>query len=141
MTDVSPAKIGLLFDYIGEGGTYDENVLPSLQLVADDFLARGILERPVEFVVRHVQGLPNELTGGALAIQLSVRAGRGESGFSECDAVFTAAGHQLQQRGLTVSQCASHPAAGDYTANSGQRQRGEGRAHYQDRLQFPLLSA
>jgi hypothetical protein len=27
MTDVSPARIGLLFDYIGEDGTYDENDL------------------------------------------------------------------------------------------------------------------
>ena len=59
MTDVSPARIGLLFDYIGEDGGYDENVLPSLQLVADDLLDRGVLERPVEFVVRLVQGLPN----------------------------------------------------------------------------------
>ena len=33
MTDVTPARIGLLFDYIGEDGTYDENVIPSLQLV------------------------------------------------------------------------------------------------------------
>ena len=59
MTDVSPARIGLLFDYIGEDGTYDENVIPSLQLVADDLRARGVLERPIEFVIRHVQGLPN----------------------------------------------------------------------------------
>jgi hypothetical protein len=59
MSDVSPARIGLLFDYIGQDGTYDENVIPSLQLVADDFLARGVLERPVEYVIRHVQGLPN----------------------------------------------------------------------------------
>ena len=39
-------------------GGYDENILPSLQLVADDFAQPGILERPVEFVVRAVQGLP-----------------------------------------------------------------------------------
>ena len=59
MSDVTPARIGLLFDYIGEDGGYDENVIPALQLVADDFLERGVLERPVEFVVRQVQGLPN----------------------------------------------------------------------------------
>jgi ABC-type branched-subunit amino acid transport system substrate-binding protein len=58
MTDVTPARIGLLFDFIGEAGTYDENVIPSLQLVADDFLERGILDRPIEYVIRHVQGLP-----------------------------------------------------------------------------------
>ncbi len=59
MSDVSPARIGLLFDYIGADGTYDENIIPSFELIADDLLARGVLERPIEFVVRHVQGLPN----------------------------------------------------------------------------------
>ncbi len=58
MSDVSPARIGLLFDYIGADGGYDENVIPSLQLVADAYLEQGVLERPVEFVVRQVQGLP-----------------------------------------------------------------------------------
>jgi ABC-type branched-subunit amino acid transport system substrate-binding protein len=58
MTDVTPARIGLLIDYLDADGGYDENILPALQLVADDYLARGILERPVEFVVRAVQGLP-----------------------------------------------------------------------------------
>ena len=31
MSDVAPARIGLLFDYIGADGTYDENVLPALR--------------------------------------------------------------------------------------------------------------
>jgi len=56
--EVTPARIGLLIDHLDEKGRYDENVLPSLRLVADDYVARGILERPVEFVVRAVQGLP-----------------------------------------------------------------------------------
>src|ERR1700710_3096061 len=59
MTDVTPARIGLLIDYLNEDGGFDENILPSLQLVADEFVDNGILERPVEFVVRAVQGLPN----------------------------------------------------------------------------------
>jgi len=59
MTEVSPARIGLLIDYLDNDGGYDENVLLSLQLVADEFLEQGLLERPVEFVVRAVQGLPN----------------------------------------------------------------------------------
>ncbi|MBH0776648.1 ABC transporter substrate-binding protein [Nocardia bovistercoris] len=59
MVEVTPARIGLLIDYLDADGGYDENVLPTLQLVADDFLAQGVLERPVEFVVRAVQGLPN----------------------------------------------------------------------------------
>lgn len=57
--EVTPARVGLLIDYLNSTGGYDENILPALQLVADDFLARGVLERPVEFVVRAVQGLPN----------------------------------------------------------------------------------
>lgn len=59
MADVTPARIGLLIDYLDEDGNYDENILPTLQLVADEFLERGISERPIEFVVRAVQGLPN----------------------------------------------------------------------------------
>lgn len=59
MADVIPARIGLLIDYLDEDGNYDENILPAMQLVAEEFLERGIAERPVEFVVRAVQGLPN----------------------------------------------------------------------------------
>jgi hypothetical protein len=58
MSDVAPARIGLLFDYVGASGKFDENVLPTFELVADDYRERGLLERPVEFVVRVVQGLP-----------------------------------------------------------------------------------
>ena len=57
--EVSPARIGLLIDYLDKDNGFDDNIIPSLQLVADDFLSRGLLERPVEFVVRAVQGLPN----------------------------------------------------------------------------------
>jgi branched-chain amino acid transport system substrate-binding protein len=59
MVDVIPARIGLLIDYLDRDGGFDENILPSLQLVADEFVAGGIIERPVEFVTRAVQGLPN----------------------------------------------------------------------------------
>jgi ABC-type branched-subunit amino acid transport system substrate-binding protein len=58
VSDIGPARIGLLIDYIDDDGGFDENILPSLQLVADEFGERGALERPVEFVVRAVQGLP-----------------------------------------------------------------------------------
>jgi ABC-type branched-subunit amino acid transport system substrate-binding protein len=56
--NAAPARIGLLFDYDDGSGKFDENVLPTLQLVADDYRDRGLLERPVEFVPRMVQGLP-----------------------------------------------------------------------------------
>jgi ABC-type branched-subunit amino acid transport system substrate-binding protein len=59
MSNVSPAKIGVLIDYLDPKGGYDENVLKSLELVADEFVEQKLVERPVEFVVRAVQGLPN----------------------------------------------------------------------------------
>jgi branched-chain amino acid transport system substrate-binding protein len=59
MTQVTPARIGVLIDYLDPKGGYDENIMLSLQLVADEFVEQGKLERPVEFVVRAVQGLPN----------------------------------------------------------------------------------
>jgi ABC-type branched-subunit amino acid transport system substrate-binding protein len=55
MSIVAPVKIGILVDYLFDDGSSDSNVVPALQLVAEQF---G-LERPVEFVVREVQGLPN----------------------------------------------------------------------------------
>jgi branched-chain amino acid transport system substrate-binding protein len=59
MSNVAPARIGILIDYLDAQGGYDENILPSLQLTADEFAEQGLLERPIEFVVRAVQGLPN----------------------------------------------------------------------------------
>jgi branched-chain amino acid transport system substrate-binding protein len=59
MSEVAPARIGLLVDYLNDEGRFDENILPALQLVADEYVEQGLLERPVEFVVRAVQGLPN----------------------------------------------------------------------------------
>jgi len=59
LSDVSPARIGVLIDYLDAKGGYDENIMRSLELVADEFKERGLLDRPVEFVVRAVQGLPN----------------------------------------------------------------------------------
>ena len=58
-SEVTPVRIGLLIDYLNDDGRFDENILPSLQLVADEYVEQGLLERPVEFVVRAVQGLPN----------------------------------------------------------------------------------
>ena len=59
MTTVSPARIGVLIDYLDPKGGFDDNVMRSLELVADEFVEQGVVERPVEFVVRAVQGLPN----------------------------------------------------------------------------------
>jgi branched-chain amino acid transport system substrate-binding protein len=59
VSEVSPAKIGVLVDYLDAKGGFDENVLRSLQLVADEFVEQRLVDRPIEFVVRAVQGLPN----------------------------------------------------------------------------------
>jgi branched-chain amino acid transport system substrate-binding protein len=59
MTDVTPARIGVLIDYLDPEGGYDGNIMLALQLTADEFMEQGLLERPVEFVIRAVQGLPN----------------------------------------------------------------------------------
>jgi branched-chain amino acid transport system substrate-binding protein len=62
MTDAAPARIGLLFDYIGgaQEGTAGiiQDALDTLRLVVDDFRERGVLDRPVELVLRNVEGLP-----------------------------------------------------------------------------------
>jgi ABC-type branched-subunit amino acid transport system substrate-binding protein len=56
--DVSPAKIGVLVDRVDGKGGFDPNVMRSLELVVDEFHEQGLLDRPIEFVVRAAQGLP-----------------------------------------------------------------------------------
>lgn len=58
MSQVTPVRIGLLMDYLDAEGGYDPNIVKTLQFVVDEFVERRELERPVEFVVRAVQGLP-----------------------------------------------------------------------------------
>jgi branched-chain amino acid transport system substrate-binding protein len=59
VSTVKAARIGLLFDHLDSEGSYDENIVPALQLVIDDYLERGVVDRPVDLVVRAVDGLPN----------------------------------------------------------------------------------
>jgi ABC-type branched-subunit amino acid transport system substrate-binding protein len=59
MAEISPARIGVLVDHLDDRGGFDPNVMRTLELVADEFVDRGLVERPVDFVVRSVQGLPN----------------------------------------------------------------------------------
>jgi ABC-type branched-subunit amino acid transport system substrate-binding protein len=62
MSLLEPIRIGLLFDYIGEareGLTEDyPDVMDTLRMVADEYRQAGKLDRPVEFVLRKVNGLP-----------------------------------------------------------------------------------
>ena len=67
MNDIGPARIGFLVDTFRDPEhPYSEDMLPIFQMVADDFAGRGVLDRPVEFVVRAVQGLP---TGSFRAVR------------------------------------------------------------------------
>ncbi len=52
-------RVGLLMDTPLPEVVVNETILPTFELVADDFSKDGALSRPVEFVVRHVRGLPN----------------------------------------------------------------------------------
>jgi ABC-type branched-subunit amino acid transport system substrate-binding protein len=59
MDAVAAARIGFLVDTARDpDNPYSEDMLPIFEMVAEDFIARGLLDRPVEFVVRAVLGLP-----------------------------------------------------------------------------------
>ena len=61
MPDVLPAKIGILDDTLRPGDEPRSWDMFSeiFQMVAEDFTARGLLERPIELVMRSVPGLPD----------------------------------------------------------------------------------
>ncbi len=54
VSDVTSARIGVLLDYVSDGGGFDQNFVTVMQMVVDDYRERGVLDRPVEFVVRSV---------------------------------------------------------------------------------------
>lgn len=55
---VAPLKVGLLNDYPTSGNT-DSDTVAALELVLEEALAMGLLDRPVELVRRNCIGLPN----------------------------------------------------------------------------------
>ena len=55
---VAPLKVGLLNDYPTTGDV-DSDTVAALRLVFDEAVATGLLDRPVELVIRNVIGLPN----------------------------------------------------------------------------------
>ncbi len=63
---VSPFRIGILMDIVGPNGEHDPTIMPTLQLVADEYREQGVLDRPVEFVKKGVHGLP---TGSFRAVR------------------------------------------------------------------------
>jgi hypothetical protein len=56
MSEVAPVKVGLLADYVEGEDQIDATVLRALQLTFDEFVDSGAVERPIELVVRAVQG-------------------------------------------------------------------------------------
>ncbi len=93
MSDISPARVGVLIDWLDADGNYDENILPVLEMVAEDYVARGVVERPVEFVVRAVQGLPK----GSFR---AVRDAYHELVEEDCVVVF---GPQVSENGIALA--------------------------------------
>jgi len=93
MSDISPARVGVLIDWLDADGNYDEHILPVLEMVAEDYVARGIVERPVEFVVRAVQGLPK---GTFRAVRDAYR----ELVEEDCVVVF---GPQVSENGIALA--------------------------------------
>ena len=55
---VAPLKVGLLNDYPTMGDT-DNDTIAAINLVIDEALAAGLIDRPVQLVKRNVVGLPN----------------------------------------------------------------------------------
>jgi branched-chain amino acid transport system substrate-binding protein len=59
VAEVTPVKVGLLADYVEGEDNIDPVVLQALRMTFEEYFEAGILERPVEVVLRAVQGLPN----------------------------------------------------------------------------------
>ncbi|HLM17235.1 MAG TPA: ABC transporter substrate-binding protein [Acidimicrobiia bacterium] len=59
MSDIAPVKVGLLADYVEGADRIDPTVLNALRMTFEEFHEAGTIERPVELVLRAVQGLPN----------------------------------------------------------------------------------
>ncbi len=59
MDEISPARIGFLVDTARDPEhPYTPDMLPIFEMVAEEYTVQGRLDRPVEFVVRAVEGLP-----------------------------------------------------------------------------------
>ena len=59
MSEITPVRVGLLVDYAEDRELVDPMVERVLRLTFDEYLDAGVLERPVELVLRAAQGLPN----------------------------------------------------------------------------------
>jgi hypothetical protein len=58
MHAVAPIRVGVLIDWPFEDALMRDDFVKSLELVFDDAMARGVLDRPMELLVREADGLP-----------------------------------------------------------------------------------
>ena len=58
MSGITPARIGVLLDYLSEDTNIDPTIQQTLELVVEEFEEAGLLERPIEFLIRGTPGLP-----------------------------------------------------------------------------------
>jgi Periplasmic binding protein len=70
MSETSTTRVGVLYDWtprppLDEYPMYDD-YLDSLRLTFDDALSRGLLDRPVELVIKECQGLPRGSVQGVI---------------------------------------------------------------------------
>lgn len=58
MSGITPARIGVLLDYLSDDLSIDPTIQQTLELVVEEFEEAGLLERPIEFLKRGTPGLP-----------------------------------------------------------------------------------
>ncbi|HEX4777023.1 MAG TPA: amino acid ABC transporter substrate-binding protein, partial [Acidimicrobiia bacterium] len=117
-TSRAPILIGFLYDFPqADGGTHFEDAVR----LGLDTIGEGRIDRPVEFVARHVAGLP---AGTEHAVQ---------QGFHELDAegVLMILGPSISDNGLIVQPLADAARIPCINYTGGERTRGEWMFHYQ----------
>ena len=117
-TSPQPILVGLLFDFPqGDGGAgFEEAVRLGLDSIGEDRI-----DRPVEFVQRHVPGLP-------LGTERAV-----EQGFHELDdaGVLAILGPSISDNGLIAAPLADRAGIPSINYTGGERTRSEWMYHYQ----------
>ena len=94
MSDVTPVKVGLLADYVEGEDNIDSVVLRALRMTFDEYIEAGILERPVEVVVRRGAGPPQrQLPRGPRRVLRAVN--------EDCVVIF---GPWVSENGVPLSQ-------------------------------------
>jgi ABC-type branched-subunit amino acid transport system substrate-binding protein len=117
-TSPSPILVGFLFDFPqGDGGTGFEEAVR----LGFDSIGEGRIDRPVEFVHRHVPGLP---VGTERAVQ---------DGFRELDeaGVLAILGPSISDNGLIAAPLADRAGIPCINYTGGERTRSEWMYHYQ----------